>query len=118
MNNNEPYNIKISISLLSFKENDNYIIYSPALDLSGYGKNLEEAKGSFSEALNEFCRYTINKGTFSEVLKDLGWNIKKKKNTIYQQPYLDDMLRNNKYLSNIVRQKEFNRFNQEVNIPV
>jgi hypothetical protein len=116
---NKPnINISVSVSLLSFKENDNFIIYSPALDLSGYGKSLEEAQESFNVAIEEFCRYTINKGTLTAELTKLGWNISKRRKQVYKQPFLDDMLRNNTYLSNIVRDKDFSKYNSNIKLPV
>ena len=66
----------VGLSLVEFKEEDVTIIYSPALDLSGYGHSEVEAKNSFSEALQEFFRYTNNKKTLDKVLKKLGWSIK------------------------------------------
>lgn len=49
------------------------IIYSPALDLSGYGNTINVAKKSFKIALEEFIRYTLNENTFNDVMKKLGW---------------------------------------------
>jgi hypothetical protein len=66
----------VGLSLVEFEEDNVTIIYSPALDLSGYGYNHSEAKSSFSEALHEFFRYTSNKNTLDKVLKELGWNVK------------------------------------------
>ncbi len=110
--------IDVMLSLLSFEEDNTTIIYSPALDLSGYGKNDKEAKKSFEIALEEFLRYSINKGTFEKVLKKLGWKLSGRKSTRkYKQPYLDHLLRENKYLSDIVREKEFHRINEKVSFP-
>ena len=44
----------VGLSLVEFEEDNVIIIYSPALDLSGYGNSEIEAKNSFSEAFNEF----------------------------------------------------------------
>ena len=35
------------------------VIYSPALDLSGYGSSEDEAKGSFEIALEEFIKIKL-----------------------------------------------------------
>ncbi len=67
--NNNAYHV--GLSLVEFMEDNVTIIYSPALDLSGYGKSKIEAKKSFSEALQEFFRYTNNKKTLDKVLKNL-----------------------------------------------
>lgn len=110
--------IRVRLSLLQFEEDGVAIIYSPALDLSGYGKTEKEAQKSFEITLDEFFRYTENKGTFESELKKMGWKFSgKKKSRKYQQPHLDDLLRDNKYLSDIVREKEFHRINREVSFP-
>ena len=36
--------IKTSLDIFSYKEDNVRIVYSPALDLSGYGNTVEEAK--------------------------------------------------------------------------
>ena len=69
---NDKYHV--GLSLVEFKEEDVTIIYSPALDLSGYGHSQVEARNSFSEALHDFFRYTNNKRTLDSVLKSLGWS--------------------------------------------
>lgn len=65
----------VIISLVKFKEDDTTIIYSPALDLSGYGSNEAEARKSFSESYEEFIRYTKEHKTLENVLSELGWGI-------------------------------------------
>lgn len=52
-----------------FREDDNFIAYSPALDLSGYGKTEEDARNSFNIVLKEYFDYAINEGTLYEDLK-------------------------------------------------
>lgn len=111
--------IELQLSLLTFEEDNVIIYYSPALDLSGYGKNNREAKESFNIALEEFLRYTINKGTLKNVLKNLGWKLSGKGSAIkYQHPFLDRMLTENKYLSTLEREKEFQRINKTIYLPI
>ena len=57
--------INSELAIFLFKEDDNYIAYSPALDLSGYGKTEEEeeARGSFNIVLKEYFDYAINEET-------------------------------------------------------
>lgn len=52
--------INSELAIFLFKEDDNYIAYSPALDLSGYGKTEEEARNSFNIVLKEYFDYCIN----------------------------------------------------------
>ena len=67
---NEKINSELAIFL--FKEDDNFIAYSPALDLSGYGKTEEEARNSFNIVLKEYFDYAINEGTLYKDLKEHG----------------------------------------------
>lgn len=110
--------VDVNLALMSFQEGDSAIIYSPALDLSGYGDNEEEAREAFAIALDEFIRYTLNKKTLKTELENLGWKIISKKSGVsYKLPYFDHLLSTNSYLSDIVREKEFRKFNQKVRIP-
>lgn len=63
--------INLPVSFL--KENDQFVAYTPALDLSTSGKTLEQAKKNFTEAVKIFFDEIISMGTFEEVLLDLGW---------------------------------------------
>ena len=91
----------LRLVLLSFQEEDNFILYAPTLDLSGYGKSEVEAKISFEESLNEFFDFTKKHQTLNDELKRLGW-----KND-FQAPFLDDLILKNSYLAEIVREKDF-----------
>ncbi len=55
---NEKFIVKVRLDIISFEEEGSRICYSPALDMSGYGVNEEDAKTSFEVALEEFLRYT------------------------------------------------------------
>ncbi len=98
----------VGLSLIEFKEDGVTIIYSPALDLSGYGNSVVDAKNSFSEALNEFFRYTNNKKTLDEVLKKLGWTIKgSKKNPKFSPPKDSELVTLNPLYNEIVNEKVY-----------
>ena len=98
----------VGLSLVEFEEDNVTIIYSPALDLSGYGYNHSEAKSSFSEALHEFFRYTNNKNTLDKVLKDLGWNVKgSKKKPKFNPPKDSDLVALNPLYNEIVNSKSY-----------
>jgi hypothetical protein len=124
LNFNASYRLKknmyqFSLSMYSFEEEKIQIIYSPALDLSGYGKNEKEAKQFFEETLSEFIQYTTNKGTLVKELKRLGWYIPKKLSVKkpLAAPRLEEQLRDNEYLADIFNHKEFTKYNQPVQIP-
>ena len=55
------------------KEGETAIVYSPALDLSGYGHNLDEANKDFHNAVTIFLDECKNHGTLAEAFSNLGW---------------------------------------------
>jgi hypothetical protein len=106
---------QVALSLIEFKEGDVTIVYSPALNLSGYGYTPDEAKNSFNIALHEFFRYTNNKKTFDEVLKELGWTFKggRKKSKI-EPPRNSDLVANNPLYNEIINSKTYKVYNEDV----
>ncbi|MEC5156659.1 hypothetical protein [Chryseobacterium sp. MP_3.2] len=106
---------QVDLSLVEFEEENVTIIYSPALDLSGYGYDHVEAKDSFSAALHEFFRYTNNKKTLDRVLKELGWDIKgSKKKPKFNPPKDSDLVANNPMYNEIVNHKTYKVSREEI----
>ncbi len=66
----------ITLSVTLLKEGEQFIVYSPALDLSACGKTLEEARRRFGEAAMLFIEELHKKGTLEEVFGGLGWRKK------------------------------------------
>ena len=111
--NNGKY--RVGLSLVEFKEDEITIIYSPALDLSGYGQSEIDAKNSFSEALHEFFRYTNNKKTLDKVLKKLGWSIKgSKKKPKFNPPKDSELVKSNPLYNEIVNKKNYKVSREDV----
>ncbi len=114
----EDYEVKLHISVLSFKDGGVNIIYAPALDVYGTGNNLDEAKQSFEVSVSEFFKYTLNKNTLKTELKRLGWKINgSNKNLKIAQPNLADMLNRNGELKEIMENKSYKHFNKSISIP-
>lgn len=65
--------ISFSLPVTVIKEGDNFVAYTPALDLSTVGKTFDEAKKRFEEAVQIFFEEIIEKGTMGEALSELGW---------------------------------------------
>ena len=109
------YVFQVGLSLIEFNENDVTIVYSPALNLSGYGYNSDEAKNSFNIALHEFFQYTNNKKTFDKVLKELGWTFKggKKKSKI-EAPLNSDLIAKNPLYNDIINSKNYKVYKEDV----
>ncbi len=105
----------VGLSIVEFVEDEIIIVYSPALDLSGYGKTIEEAQQSFTNAMEEFFRYTTNKKTLDKVLKDLGWAVKgSKKNLKFNPPKDSDLIISNSLYNEIVNNKSYKVSKQQI----
>jgi hypothetical protein len=111
--NNEKYHV--GLSLIEFIEDDVTIVYSPALDLSGYGNNEIEAKQSFSEAIDEFFRFITEENTFDKVLTNLGWTINSSIDKMEFNPPKDsDLVASNSLYNEIVNNKSYKVSRQEL----
>ena len=109
------YVFQVGLSLIEFNENDVTIVYSPALNISGYGYNSDEAKNSFNIALHEFFQYTNNKKTFDKVLIELGWTIKgSKKKPKMEAPLNSDLIAKNPLYNDIINSKNYKVYKEDV----
>ena len=97
------------LDLLFFKEDTIFFVYAPALDITGYGATETEAQQTFVVTLEAFLDFTQKNKTLEGELKRLGW---KKDNAVgFQPPFLDEMLQKHAYLSEIVRDYDFQKGN-------
>lgn len=106
--------IKGTLSILQFKEGKNIILFSPALEITGYGLTETDAKKSFEVTLQEFLRDTVKKKTLRKELERLGWTFKGKK---LIQPEFSDLLLRNKDLHSVLDRKEFKKFDEIMEVP-
>jgi hypothetical protein len=118
--NNKVSTIKVQLLLIHFKdEAEVHFIYSPHLDLTGYGNSIEDAKYSFEIALEDFIDYTLKKKTMGKVLKSLGWSIKgtvkRPKNVV--APSITTVIGENEYVSEIFDKYPVDTFHKEVGLP-
>ena len=112
--------VKVRLLLFSFRdENKVNFIYSPHLDLTGYGKTITEAKESFNIVFEDFIDYTFKKKTLSKVMTRLGWQVKgssaKPKKMI--APSITSIIKENEYVSEIFDKYPVRTFHQEVGLP-
>ncbi len=113
--------VVVKLFLIHFEdENKVHFVYSPHLDLTGYGNNLEEAKNSFEISLEDFIDYTVKKKTIGKVLADLGWEVKgsSRKPKKLLAPSITSVIRDNNYVSEIFDKYPANTFHEEVGLPV
>ncbi|MBR9854090.1 MAG: hypothetical protein GYB37_05850 [Algicola sp.] len=117
---NKSGNVKVKLFLVHFiDEGGIHFIYSPHLDLSGYGNTEADAKESFKIVFEDFVDYTLKKKTIGKVLKSLGWKLKgtmkRPKNIV--APSITSIIGKNDYVSEIFDKYPVNTFHQEVGIP-
>lgn len=118
---NEAGFVKVKLLLFHFEDERNiHFIYSPHLDLTGYGINPDEAKKSFEIVFEDFVDYTLKKKTLGKVLGNLGWEVKglSKKPKKIIAPSIKSIIANNEYVSEIFDKYQVNTFHQEVGLPV
>ncbi|MEO7834034.1 MAG: hypothetical protein ABIR50_01850 [Ginsengibacter sp.] len=108
--------VKVDVPVMLFEEEKNWFAYLPSFDLTGYGNNPEEAKESLKIVLDEFIRYSLNKKTFFEELRRLGWEIKSKNRPIHA-PKMSDLIQKNDQLKDIINSKQYSTANYQVNVP-
>lgn len=118
-NNQATVNVKLFLAHFQ-DENGTHIIFSPHLDLSGYGNSLEEAKESFNIAFEDFVDYTLKKKTLGKVLRNLGWKLKgnQKLPKKVLAPSISSIIRENDYVSEIFDKYNVNTFHQDVQLPL
>ena len=109
--------ITVNLPMIEFEEDGCKIIYCPALDVSGYGKNAEEANESFLITMGEFFLYGLHKKTLVEELKSMGWIIKHN-NKKMQAPEMSKLLTENENFKRIFDNFDYQKFNKQVEIPV
>lgn len=110
--------VDVRLSFISFEDSGSQVIYCPALDLSGYGKTEEEARSSFETVLEEFLRYTINKGTLVEDLESLGWKRSRSKSSAKMTPpAISSLLDTNETFREIFDKHQFTKSDVAVPLP-
>ena len=109
--------IILQLSVYQFKEDESYITYCPSLDLSSYGTTENHAQKSFEEILEITLKYMIDKNTLIEDFKKHGWQIKSLKQNKIKSPSVKQMISNNKVLRDILDNKEYRKYNQQLELP-
>lgn len=88
------YALEVQLQLFSWEEDGLFFVFSPAMDLTGYGKTQEEADSSFSITMGETLKYMENKSTIFDELERLGWMVNRKRKRV-QAPDLETLLSDN-----------------------
>jgi hypothetical protein len=109
--------VDLQLPVISFIDDNVFMVYCPALDLTGYGNDEGEARASFEIVLEEYLNYTTTKGTLWNDLKRLGWTIKKSKQKPATPPSLSYLLEKNEEFSNIFNNYAFKKFTTGITLP-
>ena len=109
--------VSVRIPIIQFEEDNNQIIYCPALEVSGYGNSESEAKKSFEISLAEFFKYTLHKKTLYNEMRRLGWKVKKSMSKAHP-PSMSKLLEENDNFSRIFNQHAFRKYDEQIEIPV
>jgi hypothetical protein len=109
---------KVNLSLIKFEEDGCKIAYCPALEISGYGNNDEEAIESFKISLSEFFKYTSNKKSFEKEMERMGWTISRAKNKSMIPPSMIKLLQENDNFSRIFNEHSFYKEDLTIDLPI
>jgi hypothetical protein len=107
--------VNFQLNVLIWKDDKVHYVYSPALDMTGYGNTHAEAKRSFEVQLAEFANYTNNKGTLYKELERLGWTVNKKKKRV-KAPDYQEMLQDNETLRELSGRSDVMHTNKAVEL--
>ncbi len=108
--------VNVNLVLIIFKQDNNMVVYCPALDLSGYGTNESEAEKSFKTVLSEYFRYTLNKDTLKADLQKLGWKSGNKRK-LMTPPSMEKLLKENDNFKTVFNQYDFRKTVTPVDLP-
>ena len=109
---NDGRNLRVTLDVYLFLEDDTYIAYAPSLDLSGYGKSEDEALKSFSIVIDEYISYGITKRTLIKDLKAHGWKVKSFRQRKLSAPSFDTLIQSNGMFRDILTTKDYRKVSE------
>ncbi len=112
-----PTGVTVKLSLYVFNEEGVFIAYCPSLDLNGSGYSIQEAISSFKETVGIYLSYGLTKNTLMKDLRAHGWNVRGAKQRKIKAPNFDSLLQNEEFID-ILKNREYQKFDTPVEIPV
>lgn len=109
--------IEAGLNLFRYDDNGCRVVYSPALEIMGYGRTDEEADADFDFCVREFFHSTTNNGTFEREMSRLGW-IRKKTDETLTSPSLLDILPRNEVFRDIFNNFDFRKDNRSLSCSI
>lgn len=78
--------VKVELVAMNFKDDGDYYVYSPSLDLLAAGETEAEASENFIETAKLYFEFGVQEGTIEKDLKKLGWMKHRRIKSRYQPP--------------------------------
>ena len=89
--------------------NDGFkIVYSPALDLMGYGKTVKDAQKSFEVVISDFFESSLKRGTLDEYLISKKW-VRESKTEEFVSPQVVSLVKSNNQFQEILSSNRFSK---------
>ena len=107
--------VNVNLEVLIFMEDNVYIAYSPALDISAFGETEDQAKEEFGNNMRSYITYCMNKKTLLQDLKAHGWTVKSK-NRI-KAPTEEQLIKMNHTYNDIRNNKNYKTIREDIAIP-
>tara|TARA_R110002072_G_scaffold262818_3_gene421693 strand:+ start:2816 stop:3208 length:393 start_codon:yes stop_codon:yes gene_type:complete len=84
--------IMARVNIITGKEDDIWVFYSPSLEVSGYGKTKSIAEKSFNHNMKQFCDdlHELKQSEQRKVLRQLGWRQQKYATKQFSKAYVDN----------------------------
>jgi hypothetical protein len=67
--------IEVQLGVLVFQEEDSYLAFCPALNLSTYGESISDVKDAFDDVLTAYIEECTKMGTLEKDLLSHGWTL-------------------------------------------
>jgi hypothetical protein len=88
---NMKLNIEVEVAIA--KEDDYFVAYCPALELSAYSDSKKGAQKAFIEEIDIFLEETSKKGTLEKYLLKNGWKLQQHPILKYEPPKRNKSIR-------------------------
>jgi hypothetical protein len=76
----------VSLEIISFQEGEYFVAYSPAMDLTGQGKDKHEAIDSLVKIIRITINWASKEGTLQKYLLEKGWTLREHPKAVYSPP--------------------------------